>query len=41
MIMILYLKMYSIDNDKISELNSTDYEDMKNILTSNDLYNFS
>ena len=41
MIMILYLKMYSIDNDKISELNSTDYKYMKNILTSNDLYNFS
>ncbi len=34
-------KMYLINSDKMSELNRTDYEYMKNILTSNDLYNFS
>ena len=34
-------KMYLINSDKMSELNRTDYEYMKKILTSNDLYNFS
>ena len=34
-------KMYLINNDKMSDLNRTDYEYMKKILTSNDLYNFS
>ena len=33
--------MYLINSDKMSELNRTDYEYMKKILTSNDLYNFS
>ena len=34
-------KMYLINSDKMSELNRTDYEYMKKILTSNNLYNFS
>lgn len=34
-------KMYLINSDKMNELNRTDYEYMKKILTSNDLYNFS
>ena len=34
-------KIYLINSDKMSELNRTDYEYMKKILTSNDLYNFS
>lgn len=34
-------KMYLINSDKMSELNRTDYEYMKKILTSNGLYNFS
>ena len=34
-------KMYLINSDKMSELNRTDYEYMKKILTFNDLYNFS
>ena len=34
-------KMYLISSNKMSELNRTDYEYMKKILTSNDLYNFS
>ena len=34
-------KMYLINSDKMSELNRTDYEYMKKILTFNNLYNFS
>lgn len=34
-------KMYLINSDKMSELNRTDYEYMKKILTFNGLYNFS
>lgn len=34
-------KLYLINGDKMSELNRTDYEYIKKILTSKDLYNFS
>lgn len=34
-------KMYLINSDKMSELNRTDYEYIKKILNSNDLYKFS